>query len=70
VAEEIISEFGEAVDTITLVKGSSGRFEVTVNGEPVFSKAELHRHAQPGEIPGLIRDRLAASGRNPARSLS
>ena len=69
-AEEIIAEFGEEISTIILRKGASGRFEVTVDGKPVFSKAELHRHAQPGEIPDLIRGRFAASGRDPARSSS
>ena len=67
-AEEIISEFGEGITSITLVKGSGGRFEVSVDGTPVFSKAELHRHAQPGEVPDLIRARFAASGRDPART--
>ena len=68
-ADEIITEFGETINTITLVKGSSGRFEVSVDGVPVFSKADSHRHAQPGEVPDLIRKQFAASGRDPARSL-
>lgn len=32
-----------------------GRFEVTIDGELVFSKAELGRHAEPGEVVGLAR---------------
>jgi predicted Rdx family selenoprotein len=67
VADEIILEFGDAVSTITLVKGAGGRFEVKVDGSPVFSKAELRRHAEPGEVSSLIRKQLAASGRDPAR---
>ena len=67
-ADEIIAEFGETVDTITLVRGSGGRFEVTVDGTAVFSKAAAHRHAEPGEVSHLIRQMLAASGRDPARS--
>ena len=49
-AEEIIAEFGEQVETITLRKGGGGRFEVSVDGTMVFSKAEEKRHAQSGEI--------------------
>jgi len=32
-----------------------GRFEVEVNGQLVFSKLELRRHAEPGEIGNIIR---------------
>jgi selenoprotein W-related protein len=70
VADEIISEFGEAVDTITLVRSSGGRFEVSVDGAPVFSKAQAHRHAEPGEVSHLIRKHLAASGRDTARAFA
>jgi predicted Rdx family selenoprotein len=31
-----------------------GRFEVAVDGEPVFEKSKLGRHGQPGEIISLI----------------
>jgi selenoprotein W-related protein len=33
-----------------LIPSSGGRFEVTVNDELVFSKKELGRHAEDGEI--------------------
>ena len=35
-----------------------GRFEVTLDGELIFSKAELGRHAQPGEVVAIARDRM------------
>lgn len=35
-----------------------GRFEVTLDGEVIFSKAELGRHAEPGEVVGLARARM------------
>jgi len=31
-----------------------GRFEVTLDGAPIFEKSKLGRHAQPGEILRLI----------------
>jgi len=41
-----------------LVPSANGRFEVTLDGELIFSKASLGRHAEPGEIAGIVRDRL------------
>ena len=46
------------LETIELLPSSKGRFEVTVDGELVFSKAKLGRHADPGEVAGLVRERL------------
>lgn len=51
---EIKEEFSGA--EVTLVEGSGGVFEVTVDGELVFSKTELDRHAEPGEVLRLIRE--------------
>ncbi len=44
-----------------LIPSSGGVFEVEINGELVFSKKALGRHAEPGEIRALIiakRDQL------------
>lgn len=40
-----------------LVEGSGGVFEVVVDGTPVFSKKRTGRHAQPGEVLALVRQR-------------
>ena len=40
---------------VRLVPSSGGVFEVTVDGNLVFSKKALRRHPQPGEIVQLIR---------------
>jgi selT/selW/selH-like putative selenoprotein len=45
------------------VPSSKGRFEVTLDGELIFSKAALGRHAEPGEIVALVRDRLGPETR-------
>jgi selenoprotein W-related protein len=37
-----------------LIPSSGGRFEVTVNGELVFSKKAVGRHAEPGEVRAAI----------------
>ncbi len=41
-----------------LLPGKGGVFEVTVNGELVFSKKALGRHAQPGEVREAILKKL------------
>lgn len=53
-ASELLKNFEHLVEGITLVPSDSGRFEVTVNGKLMYSKVETKRHAQPGEIVGLI----------------
>ncbi len=54
-AEEIINAYGDNLETITLTRGPSGRFEVTVDGQNVYSKMETKRHAQPGEVVESMR---------------
>jgi len=56
-AGELIDEYGDEVESITLTKGSSGRFDVSVDGQLIFSKQQEKRHANPGEIV----ERIAAS---------
>jgi selenoprotein W-related protein len=41
------------------VESSGGVFEVTVDGELIYSKKALGRHAKPGEVVQLIREKLA-----------
>jgi selT/selW/selH-like putative selenoprotein len=42
---------------VELIESSGGAFEVVVDGELVFSKLAVGRHAEPGEVLGLIRGR-------------
>ena len=43
---------------IVLLPSSKGRFEVSLDGELIFSKAAIGRHANSGEIAGLVRERI------------
>jgi selenoprotein W-related protein len=54
-AAELIKEFEPEIDSLTLVPSDGGRFEVSVNEKLLYSKLETHRHAEPGEVVGLIR---------------
>jgi selenoprotein W-related protein len=59
---EILSERSiEAfVGSWKLIPSTGGKFEVVVNGELVFSKKALGRHANPGEIREAIITKLNA----------
>ncbi len=55
---ELVRIFEPEIESITLVPGEGGVFEVTVNEKLVYSKIETHRHAEPGEVSGIIRRML------------
>jgi selenoprotein W-related protein len=54
-AEELLKEYEHVIESVTLVPSDGGRFEVTVNGQLLYSKLATHRHAEPGEVFGLFR---------------
>jgi selenoprotein W-related protein len=56
-AAEIEERFGIEAD---LVKGQGGVFEVSLDGELVFSKKALQRFPAPGEVEAALADRLGA----------
>ena len=47
------------IESFVLVPSDQGRFEFSVNGDLVFSKLQLGRHADEGEVIGLLRKHLA-----------
>jgi selT/selW/selH-like putative selenoprotein len=51
-AAELKQTFPEA--QVRLVQSSGGLFEVTVDGQLVFSKKASRRHAAPGEVVQAI----------------
>ncbi|MCB0101837.1 MAG: SelT/SelW/SelH family protein [Anaerolineales bacterium] len=53
-AEQVLKEYEHVIETMTLVPSDGGRFEVSVNGELVYSKLQTKRHAEVGEILNLI----------------
>jgi selenoprotein W-related protein len=55
---ELLKEFEPEIERVTLVPSEGGRFEVEINGKLLFSKKNLGRHAQPGEVKGLERNYL------------
>jgi selenoprotein W-related protein len=53
--DELLKNYEHLIETISLVPSDGGRFEVYANDELLYSKLETHRHAEPGEILGLLR---------------
>ncbi len=57
-AADLLKNFEPQIRSIALVPGVGGRFEVSVDDQVVFSKLQLGRHAEPGEVVKLVRQRL------------
>ena len=57
-ANELLSRWAPIMRTIELQSGSSGRFEITLDGELMFSKKASGRFPKPGEIAGLFEKKL------------
>lgn len=56
----MLSEFGQDIDSYTLIASSGGVHEYELDGELVFSKKQLGRQPTPDEIIALVRERLGA----------
>ena len=54
-AEELLKNYEHLIESLALVPSDGGKFEVTANGELLYSKLTNHRHAEPGEVLGLVR---------------
>lgn len=52
----MLTYYDQIITRLILVPSNGGRFDVTVDGERIFSKHELHRHAEPGEVVRLVGD--------------
>jgi selenoprotein W-related protein len=51
---ELLEHFEHLIETLVLIPSDGGRFEVSVNGQLVYSKLGTKRHAEAGEIVNLI----------------
>lgn len=49
-AEELLHGYSDSIQSLTLVPSGGGRFEVTVNGRLIFSKAREGRFPDLKEI--------------------
>jgi selenoprotein W-related protein len=53
-ADELLKEYEHVIETLTLIPSDGGKFEVSINGQLLYSKLKEKRHAEAGEIHGLI----------------
>ena len=53
-AEDLFEELGKRLETIVLVPGREGSFEVEANGTMIFSKFREHRFPESSEILAAI----------------
>lgn len=51
---ELMKEFEPDIESFTLIPSDGGKFELTVGNRLLYSKLQTHRHAEPGEITGLL----------------
>ena len=58
-ASDLLSSYQHVIDSLTLVTGAKGIFDVEVDGEMLYSKHDTGRHAEPGEVLTLFRERYA-----------
>jgi len=59
--EDLLRDYQHVIESLEVVAGSGGVFTVEVDGEVLFSKAAAGRHAQPGEVLRLFRERVVPS---------
>jgi len=56
VADDILSNYQHIIETFTFITGTKGAFEFIVNDELLYSKKQLGRHAEAGEVLQLFKE--------------
>jgi selenoprotein W-related protein len=51
---ELLEKYESSIESITLLPSAGGVYEVIVNGQLLYSKKATGRHADPGEVAGLV----------------
>ncbi|MCL4269516.1 MAG: SelT/SelW/SelH family protein [Anaerolineales bacterium] len=53
-ADELLKNYEHVIESVALVPSDGGKFEVSVNGNLIYSKLQTKRHAEAGEILNLV----------------
>ena len=53
-AADLLENYQHVIESLTLTTGGAGVYDVTVDGELLFSKHAESRHAEPGEVLELF----------------
>ena len=59
-AARLLEEFEDSIDTVEIVTGTGGIFDVHLDGDLVFEKSMLGRYPDPDDVLPLVRDKLGA----------
>ncbi len=57
-AQELLTTFVDDLKEVALVPGKGGIFDVRLDGETIWSRAEARRFPELAELKQLIRDRI------------
>jgi selenoprotein W-related protein len=57
-AEELLVDYEDQIEQVTLIPSGDSVFEVAVNGSLVFSKARSGRHPEDGEVVRKVGEKL------------
>ena len=57
-AGELLGSWAPILKSVDLHSSSQGRFEITLDGELLFSKHSLGRFPRPGEVSSLFEGKL------------
>ena len=58
-AGELLTRYQHVIESLTIVTGSKGVFDVEVDGVVLYSKHDTGRHAEPGEVLDRFRETYA-----------
>lgn len=58
-AQELLTTFEKDLGGVTLIPGTGGVFEIRVDGERVWSRADEGRFPDVKELKRVVRDRVA-----------
>ena len=59
-ASDLLSNYQNVITDLRLVMGDRSVFDVTVDGNLIYSKAQTGRHAEPGEVLELFTDLMGS----------
>ena len=57
---DLLSNYQHVITVLRLVTGDKGVFDVAVDGDLIYSKAQTGRHAEPGEVLELFTDLMGS----------
>jgi len=58
-ADQLKQTFGDRITSVELIKSGGGVFEIVANDQKLFSKKQLGRFPEPGEVEAKIQALVA-----------